>query len=120
MLSPALARRDPLPPWQWSFLLGFVGVRGVVSLAAALALPLTTITAASFPDRDLIVFVTFGVIIVTLIGLAIRDDWFRFSPYGDRRFSRLVFGLMLVTVALTLWSGIGYLWKNREVFLSDA
>jgi monovalent cation/hydrogen antiporter len=67
-LSPALARRDPLPPWQWSFLLGFVGVRGVVSLAAALALPLTTITAASFPDRDLIVFVTFGVIVVTLVG----------------------------------------------------
>ena len=59
-------------------------------------------------------------IIVTLIGLAIRDDWFRFSPYGDRRFSRIVFGMMLITVALTLWSGISYLWKNREVFLRDA
>jgi len=61
-------------------------------------------------------------IIVTLVGLAIRDDWNRFSlhSYGDRRFSRLVFGLMLVTVALTLWSGIAYLWKNREVFLRDA
>jgi len=59
-------------------------------------------------------------IIVTLIGLAIRDDWFRFSAYADRRFSQLVFGMMLVTVALTLWSGISYLWKNREVFLSDA
>ena len=59
-------------------------------------------------------------IIVTLVGLAIRDDWYRFSPYGDRRFSRLVFGMMLVTVALTLWSGIAYLWKNREVFLRDA
>src|SRR6204780_3395625 len=67
-LSPALARRDPLPPWQWTFFLGFVGIRGVVSLAAALALPLTTLTAASFPDRDLILFVTFGVIIATLVG----------------------------------------------------
>src|SRR5579883_1074276 len=67
-LSPALARRDPLPPWQWSFLLAFVGVRGVVSLAAALAIPLTTLSAASFPDRELILFVTFGVIVVTLIG----------------------------------------------------
>jgi monovalent cation/hydrogen antiporter len=66
-LSPALNRRDPLPPWQWSFLLGFVGVRGVVSLAAALALPLTTATGAPFPDRALILFVTFGVIVVTLI-----------------------------------------------------
>jgi monovalent cation/hydrogen antiporter len=67
-LSPALARRDPLPPWQWSFLLGFVGVRGVVSLAAALAIPFTTMSAEPFPDRDLILFVTFGVIVVTLIG----------------------------------------------------
>src|SRR6516162_2346671 len=67
-LSPSLARRDPLPPWQWSFFLGFVGVRGVVSLAAALGVPLTTQTGAPFPDRDLILFVTFGVIIVTLLG----------------------------------------------------
>ncbi len=67
-LNPALRRRDPLPPWQWSFLLGFVGVRGVVSLAAALAIPLTTAAGAPFPGRDLILFVTFGVIVVTLIG----------------------------------------------------
>jgi len=67
-LSPSLRRRDPLPPWQWAFLLAFVGVRGVVSLAAALALPLTTAAGAPFPYRDLILFVTFGVIVVTLIG----------------------------------------------------
>jgi monovalent cation/hydrogen antiporter len=67
-LSPALARRDPLPPWQWDILLGFVGVRGVVSLAAALAIPLTTVAGTPFPYRDLILFVTFGVIIVTLVG----------------------------------------------------
>jgi monovalent cation/hydrogen antiporter len=67
-LSPSLRRRDPSPPWQWIFLLGFVGVRGVVSLAAALAIPLTTAAGAPFPSRDLILFVTFGVIVVTLIG----------------------------------------------------
>jgi NhaP-type Na+/H+ or K+/H+ antiporter len=67
-LSPSLARRDPLPPWQWTVFLGFVGIRGVVSLAAALAIPLTTAAGAPFPDRDLILFVTFGVIVVTLIG----------------------------------------------------
>ena len=67
-LSPALRRRDPLPPPQWPFFLAFVGVRGVVSLAAALAIPLTTASGAPFPDRDLILFVTFGVIVVTLIG----------------------------------------------------
>ena len=67
-LIPSLARRDPAPPWQWVFFLGFVGVRGVVSLAAALAIPLTTLAGARFPDRDLILFVTFGVIVITLIG----------------------------------------------------
>jgi monovalent cation/hydrogen antiporter len=67
-LSPSLARRDPVPTWQFLFMLGFTGVRGVVSLAAALALPLTTSAGAPFPDRDLILFVTFGVIVVTLIG----------------------------------------------------
>src|SRR5271154_2133350 len=67
-LTPALARRAPVPPWRWLFFLGFVGVRGVVSLAAALAIPLTTEAGTPFPDRDLILFVTFGVIVVTLIG----------------------------------------------------
>jgi CPA1 family monovalent cation:H+ antiporter len=67
-LSPSLARRDPLPPWQWDFILAFVGVRGVVSLAAALAIPLTTAAGMPFPYRDLILFVTFGVIVVTLVG----------------------------------------------------
>ncbi len=67
-LSPSLARRDPVPPWQWTFILAFVGVRGVVSLAAALAIPLTTVAGVPFPYRDLILFITFGVIVVTLIG----------------------------------------------------
>jgi len=67
-LSASLKRRDPPPPWQWAFLLAFVGVRGVVSLAAALAIPLTTAAGAPFPDRDLILFITFGIIVVTLVG----------------------------------------------------
>jgi CPA1 family monovalent cation:H+ antiporter len=67
-LSPSLARRDPLPPWQWVFAFAFVGVRGVVSLVAALAIPLTTEIGTPFPYRDLILFVTFGVIVVTLVG----------------------------------------------------
>ena len=67
-LIPPLRRRDPSPPWQWVFVLSFVGVRGVVSLAAALAIPLTIESGAPFPQRDLILFATFGVIIVTLVG----------------------------------------------------
>ena len=58
----------PSPPWQWAFALSFTGVRGVVSLVAALAIPLTTLTGAPFPQRDLILFLTFCVILVTLVG----------------------------------------------------
>lgn len=67
-LIPSLARRDPSPPWQGPFLLGFTGIRGVVSLAAALALPYTIANGQPFPHRDLVLFITFGVIIVTLVG----------------------------------------------------
>ena len=67
-LIPAIARKDPSPPWQWPFVLGFTGVRGIVSLAAALAIPLTMDSGRPFPDRDLILFLTFAVILVTLVG----------------------------------------------------
>jgi Na+/H+ antiporter len=66
--SPSLRRRDPSPPWQQVFILGFTGVRGVVSLAAALAIPLTVESGAPFPNRGVILFATFGVIVITLVG----------------------------------------------------
>ena len=52
----------------WPFILAFTGVRGIVSLAAALAIPFATATGAPFPDRDLILFLTFSVILMTLVG----------------------------------------------------
>ena len=67
-LSPRLRKRDPSPPWQAPFFLAFTGIRGVVSLAVALAIPYTILNGQPFPHRDLILFVTFGVIIMTLVG----------------------------------------------------
>ena len=67
-LIPAVRRHDPSPPWQQTFVIAFTGVRGVVSLAAALAIPFIINSGAPFPHRDMILFATFGVIIVTLIG----------------------------------------------------
>jgi CPA1 family monovalent cation:H+ antiporter len=67
-LIPRIARDDPAPAWQLPFFLAFTGVRGVVSLAAALALPYAIESGAAFPNRALILFVTFGVILVTLVG----------------------------------------------------
>jgi CPA1 family monovalent cation:H+ antiporter len=66
-LFPPIRRKDPSPPWQWPFVLAFTGVRGIVSLAAALAIPLVTISRQPFPNRDLILFITFCVIFITLV-----------------------------------------------------
>ncbi|HXN66748.1 MAG TPA: Na+/H+ antiporter [Bradyrhizobium sp.] len=63
--------RDPSPPWQWVFVLAFTGVRGAVSLAAALAIPFALPGGEGFPSRDLILFVTFGVIFITLVGVGL-------------------------------------------------
>ena len=67
-LFPPIRRKDPSPPWQWPFVVAFTGVRGIVSLAAALAIPFATAAGNPFPDRDLILFLTFSVILVTLVG----------------------------------------------------
>ncbi|HEY3622033.1 MAG TPA: Na+/H+ antiporter [Roseiarcus sp.] len=67
-LVPSIKRYDPSPPWQQPFLLGFTGVRGIVSLAAALAIPFTIADGSPFPYRDLILLLTFSVIFVTLVG----------------------------------------------------
>ncbi len=53
------------------FVVAFTGVRGAVSLAAALALPFALPGGEGFPYRDLILFVSFGVIFVTLVGLGL-------------------------------------------------
>lgn len=68
LLSRALGAPDPYRSWQQVAVVAWTGMRGVVSLAAALSLPLQTNGGAPFPYRDLIVLVTFVVILVTLVG----------------------------------------------------
>jgi monovalent cation/hydrogen antiporter len=55
--------------------MGWSGMRGAVSLAAALALPLQTSTGQGFPQRNLIIFVTFGVILATLVLQGLSLPW---------------------------------------------
>ena len=56
------------PTWRGTFAIAFTGIRGVVSLAAALSIPLTLADGRPFPGRDTILFITFCVIIGTLLG----------------------------------------------------
>ncbi|MDX6505459.1 MAG: monovalent cation/hydrogen antiporter [Gaiellaceae bacterium] len=67
MLSRRVREEDPAPSWSSKTVLAWSGMRGAVSLAAALSLPLATDGGSRFPDRDLIVFLTFGVIFATLV-----------------------------------------------------
>lgn len=66
-----LRYRLPSPPWQHTAVIAYTGMRGAVSLAAALAIPLTTQSGTPFPGRDLILFLTFCVILLTLVPQAL-------------------------------------------------
>ena len=71
LMSKRTRERDPAPSWRTTFVIAFTGVRGAVSLAAALALPFAMPNGDAFPYRDLILFVSFGVIFITLVGLGL-------------------------------------------------
>lgn len=84
-LSGSLCQHCAVPPWQHTLIVGWTGMRGVVSLAAALAIPLTLPDGSPFPGRDYILFATFCIIFATLVlqglslpvlirGLRIEDD----------------------------------------------
>jgi CPA1 family monovalent cation:H+ antiporter len=70
LLFKSIRERDPYPSWRHVTIIGWTGMRGVVSLAAALAIPLTmdgTPDGPPFENRDLILFLTFIVILATLV-----------------------------------------------------
>ncbi len=60
--------KSPLAPWGETFLVAFTGMRGAVSLAAALTIPALTESGDAFPARDLIVLIVYFVILVTIVG----------------------------------------------------
>ena len=66
-VSRRIRERDPSPPWRNVAIVAWTGMRGVISLAAALALPFQTVSGVPFPGRDLIIFLTFCVILATLV-----------------------------------------------------
>jgi CPA1 family monovalent cation:H+ antiporter len=68
-LIPAVRHADPPPNWRLPFLVSFSGPRGVVTLAAALSIPFS-LDGQAFPDRDILLFTAFSVIVVTLVVLA--------------------------------------------------
>lgn len=71
---PPLRVREPVPNWRYIFIVAFTGIRGVVSLAAALSIPLMA-GSEPFPERGLLLLVTFAVIVATLVGQGLTLPW---------------------------------------------
>jgi Na+/H+ antiporter len=67
-LSARVRERDPFPGWGFTTVIGWAGMRGVVTLALVLAIPAEVAGGEPFPDRNLVVFLAFSVIVVTLVG----------------------------------------------------
>jgi len=98
LLFSGIRKRDPYPAWQHVSIVAWTGMRGVVSLAAALALPLDKKDGSPFPGRELILFLTFVLILATLVvqglslpglirWLGVEDDW---SQEKEERQARLL------------------------------
>ena len=75
MLTPSRRRKSEPPPWRGTLVVAWTGMRGAVSLAAALAVPLTVDGGGAFPHREEIVFLTFAVILVTLLVQGLSLPW---------------------------------------------
>jgi Na+/H+ antiporter len=67
IFSKKIREREAFPPPSLVFIVGWAGMRGVVSLAAALSIPLMRTDGTAFPQRNLILFITFVAIFMTLV-----------------------------------------------------
>lgn len=75
MLFRSIREKEPRPSPKTIFLVAWSGMRGVVSLASALSIPLTLSNGTAFPHRSLLLFITFVVILITLVLQGLSLPW---------------------------------------------
>jgi CPA1 family monovalent cation:H+ antiporter len=75
LLSAHVRKTDERPSWQAVLVGGWAGMRGVVTLAAALSIPLLLPDGRPFPGRNLVIFIAFGVIAMTLLIQGTTTEW---------------------------------------------
>lgn len=104
MLSKKIREKEIRPPPNSVFLVAWSGMRGVVSLAAALSVPLALADGRTFPYRNLILFITFSVILVTLViqglSLPLMLKWLKIEVPEDEHAQEQEIRLRLANVAL--------------------
>jgi len=96
--------RETRPEEKMVFIIGWSGMRGIVSLASALAIPFTLTPEAVFPHRNLILFITFVVILFTLVlqglSLPLLVRWLKVEVQENEEEQQLGIRLRLATVVL--------------------
>jgi CPA1 family monovalent cation:H+ antiporter len=118
-VSASVRRTDPAPNWKAVFLVSWTSMRGIVSFATALALPLTTASGAPFPFREELLYATIAVILFTLVvqgcTLAPIISRFAFAPethhHRETRFARIE---ALRRAAEALEDVAGESWANAD------
>ena len=75
LIRKKIRKTEPRPDWKTVLIIAWSGMRGVVSLAAALSIPLSMISGEAFPHRDLILFISFIVILCTLVLQGLTLPW---------------------------------------------
>ena len=99
-ISRYITTAQARPGWKGPLVFGWAGMRGVVSLAAALSIPIQQADGSPFPQRSMIIFITFVVIMVTLVGqgltlpllirwLKLEDDTHALSPAEEEKHIRI-------------------------------
>jgi monovalent cation/hydrogen antiporter len=87
--SRRLSDRDPYPPWQQPVLISWVGIRGGISAAAALAIPKSLADGSPFTGHNEILILTFAVILATLVLQGLSLPWLlRRLNFGVQRAER--------------------------------
>ncbi|MCW2949758.1 MAG: Na+/H+ antiporter [Thermoleophilia bacterium] len=89
-LSRRIREQEPSVSWRNVLLVGWIGMRGSITLAAALAVPLVVHGGAPFPMRDLLIFFAFGTILMTLVVQGLTLPWAikTLNPVHDDYFER--------------------------------
>lgn len=104
ILSKRIRKKERRPTWQAVFIIGWSGMRGVVSLASALAIPLSLTGGTAFPHRNLILFITFTVILFTLVlqglSLPLLMRWLKIEARESESEETLAIRLRLAKAAL--------------------
>lgn len=111
LLFPYILKKDPYPPWQYPFVVSWAGMRGAISLAAALAVPSLPLLVDGANPKDLLIFLVFWVIVATLVMQGLTLPWLMgvigIRQYGQReRYSEHLAELktrVQLTKAVLLW-----------------